>query len=230
MTDNNKAEVVLPQNVTLTQDLGPYMQGQQEKERKLERQVKGVMFLDKLEQDRILKDETPKYEKAIKQAEVISKKVVAAAKRAVADLKKDDRAVELKAAMKEFGIAVTVTPEFKSVDLEVEGVNSINYSWLIRETGERYGGMESDSLELEIPEKMAELLKKYWDARKEAKRAKDAIIAAQEKLNDRANRMADAEGALAIRGMGEDEREEMKSVYEDVKNGIDAGKLIGSGK
>lgn len=232
MTEENKCmQLVIPGAVNMTTDIGPYSQAEAERLRKEERQIDGVMFIDKLEQDKIIKEEVPKYEKAKKQYEALSAKLNARAKKLVMAMKKSDKTADVKDTLSDdFGMAVNFTAEFVGIDLEVEDNNTITYKWLQREVGDTYGGIEGDERTLDLPEDMKPMLAKYWEARKEAKRANDAVVEAQDKLFNRANRAADARGAHAIINMTEAEREEVKRLREAVKNGVTVEKLLTAGK
>ena len=222
---NESVSLVLPQNVNLTQDVGPYSQKQNEIERTQQKQVSAVAFLNKLEQEAILRAQEPVLEKLQKEHASITKKLDRAAAKLVGALKVEDAAKEVKAALLAWGMT--------TVKLGAT-LDKINYDERVLEVSKTCGGTDYEKLNAEedvpfTPE-MVTLVEKREKLDDQIRDVSNVMVEAQAKLKNRANLLADAQGALALKTMSKDEVEQVKDMYDTVKSGITVEKLLGAGK
>ena len=84
---------------------------------------------------------------------------------------------------------------------------------------------------LKFTPEMHTLLNAYRAAKKESERARKAIIEAKAKLSERANRMADAEGALALNTLSNAEKKDAALLLDQLNSGktLDTKKLLAKG-
>jgi hypothetical protein len=225
-------QVIMPAAVTVNNDPGPYNQELQKKVQREQQLVSGAMFIDKVAKEKVKKEQTPIYEKACKQMELLQKKLTAKAKKMVSALKNDQSFQAVKDALSEIGIEVKCSLEFVSVDMQERTSNAVLYKRVVEKISdaERYSDeWKSEDIELDFTDEMKELQTKFWEQYDIASEAKAKIVAAEAMLKDRANRMADIQGLVALKNMSDDDKAlaaEIQSHCEDK----DITKLLSSGK
>jgi len=217
--------------ISLTTDPGPYNKELSEKVQRETQLVSGMMFIDKIEKEKVKKEQTPVYEKATKQMELLLKKINSKAVKLVNDMKDDEIFTSVKIAMSALGIEVRCGVNFCKVDMDERNSNTIVYTRSVTRRGQdRYDyTWSTDERELGFNEELKELQAKYWEQYDIAEEAKDKIIAAETALRDRANRMADAQGLVALNNMTDADRALALRMHQqrDVK---DITKLLGTAK
>lgn len=222
---SESVSLVLPQNVNLTTDLGPRQEQRDAVERTQQKQVSAVAFLNKLEQESILRAQEPVLEKLQKEHGSVTKKLERAAAKLLGTVKVEDEAKEAKAALIAWGMT--------SVKLSAT-LNSINYDERVIEVAKHIGGADYDKLNAEVdvsftPD-MIVLADKRDALEDQIRVVTNVMVEAQAKLKNRANLLADAQGALALKTMSQDEVAQVRDMYDTVKSGITVEKLLGSGK
>ena len=221
----SETALVIPANINLTTDLGPRQEQRDNVERTQQKQVSAVAFLNKLEQESILRAQEPVLEKLQKEHASVTKKLERAAAKVVGGIKVEDEAKEAKAAL----IAWGVTSVKLSATLDV-----INYDERVIEVTKHIGGADYDKLNAEVDisftSDMIILADKRDALEDQIRDVTNIMVEAQAKLKNRANLLADAQGALALKTMSQDEISQVKDMYDTVKSGITVEKLLGTGK
>lgn len=209
-------QLVAPSEVLMKNDPGPYNQKVAEKVQRETQLVSGLMFVDKVEKEKIVKDQTPIYEKAMKQLELIKAKITVQGKKAVSALKNDELFIAAKSALSDIGFEVKYSLQFCHVDMEERNSNRIVYKRKLEKiSGESSyrDTWKSDEIELDFTDAMKTLQTKFWEQYDIAETAKDKIIKAETALRDRANRMADAQGLVALKNMSQEDLALVKEIH-----------------
>ena len=218
--------LVIPTNINLTTDLGPRQEQRDNVDRKQQKQVAAVAFLNKLEQEAIMRAQAPVLKKLQKEHAGVTKKLQRAAAKLVGAVKLEEESKDVKAALLAWGLP--------SVKLGAE-LTIINYDERCLEikktlsSGDRYGATLESEVDVEFTAEMNTLTDKREKLDEQIRDVSNLMIEAQAKLKNRANLLADAQGALALRTMDESEVDDVKAIYDNVKNGITVEKLLGAG-
>jgi hypothetical protein len=221
---SDPVEVKFPAALALTSDPGPVAAARAERAEELTNMAAGVMYLDTRNNREIIKRETRLYEKTSAALERAKERLHAIAKRAVSELKSEGDTAAVVKALRELGFNVRFRPEFKSLDLATEDQASVRYAWVQEDVGGTgwRGTSEGRTLELNMPTDSADALAEYWKQYKEERRCREAIILAEERLRDRSNRLADAQGVIALQSMAPEKLAKVKKAY----SAIDSDKLL----
>lgn len=220
----NTMQLVVPNAININSDVGPWSQKAAELDRKQTKQVAAVAFLNKLEQEAILRAQEPVLEKLNKDHSSVTKKLERAAKKLTGAVKVDEESKDLKAALLAWGLS--------TVKLSV-ALDKINYDERVIEVTKKVGSDSYSTLDTEIDIPFNDDMNKLADTRdgleEKIRDVSNLMVDAQAKLKNRANLLADAQGALALKQMDNTEVEEVKAVYASVKSGITVEKLLGAG-
>jgi hypothetical protein len=230
-SEDKKQEVSPTDVVVLKHGVEDSVQADMKKEQAELKKVRGVMFLDKLNCEKILAEEKPKLAKA----EADRKKYMAMLNKegqaAINKLKFTADVKALRDLLGKFGVKfVKHSIEFVGVDAKKQVVH---YQHKVRQKNpkDRYGDRTLEGAkELPFAAAMKDTAAKLKAAEDEVKRSQQAMTDAQAKLRDRANRMADVEGAMALRAMGAEEQAEVKKLYGDLQGGLSVKQLMAGTK
>jgi hypothetical protein len=235
MSDSDKkqdaAALIVPSKVILQHE-DPASQEAYNAEQKQLRQARAVMLLDKVEQENIIKDAKPRLEDATAEVARLNEKINKAGAKAVSKLKLSEEFADVKKALRAIKInSLECSIAFGGV--EYTGKGRILFSRTVGRKARRdYGStavmVGDDSMPL--TEELQGLVAQLKEAEELRTQLLEAIMDAQTKLRDRANRMSDVEGAIALKNLDEAEAEEVKSVYANLQGGMSAAALLGSGE
>lgn len=232
VTPGMSVQLVTPSEVLMKNDPGPFNQKIAEKVQRETQLVSGLMFVDKIEKEKIVKDQTPIYEKAIKQMELLKAKILIQGKKAVGVLKNDELFVAAKSALSDIGFEVKYSLQFVRLDMDERNSNSIVYTRKLeklRSDSSYRDSWESDEIQLDFTDAMKTLQAKFWEQYDLADNAKDAIIKAETALRDRANRMSDAQGLVALQNMSAEDLEQVAAMHAAREN-VSVPKLLAGKK
>ena len=194
-------------------------------ERKQERQIKAVMLLDDEHQRKLIDEEKPKLEKAEHQRVKLLNRLQKLAEKEVRKLKVSQEFTELKQALKKLNMgSCSFAIGFKGFSVEDE---EIRFEREIKHP-DNYHGISGDDI-LPFTEEMLEVKAQYEELDAECKRAQAIIVEAEAARRDFANRMAKAEGLLALKQMGAEEQEEVQAIYGHMAGNLSAERLLGAG-
>lgn len=190
------------------------------------KKLRGVMVLDKLNQEAIIKRVQPELELVKETIDELSEQLVKLGKREVGDLNLSTEFAAVKKAMRDLKInSLTFSIDFCGLDLVKKG--KIRFRRTIGEKSSPYSRSMSGDDAMPFTPEMSALLTQLNEAQAKQKVLLEQITDAQSKLRDRANRMSDAEGAFALRTMSSDELAEVKDIYGRLESGMTVTALLG---
>jgi len=219
-TTEVKAQALVPTAIDL--NLGANKQ-QYEAEQREGRQLKAVMLLHAEHQKKVIEDERPKLEKAEIARRKTRERLEKMGKAAVRKLKVSEEFADLRKALQALNMgSISYGISYKELDLDSK---EIEFERELKHT-DSYRSITGEDT-MPFTEKMVEELKKYDEAKEEYDRSHNAIVEAETARRDYANRLAEAQGLLALKNMDEDEQQQVQDIYEHMSGGLTASKLLG---
>jgi len=228
-TETTTGQALVPSEILIRHGNDPVTEESIAVEQKQLRTAKAVMFMDKVEQERIIEEAQPRLETAAKVIAAARIKLDKMAKTVVSKLKSSDEFADVRVALRAIKIlGIKCGIEYKGMDMDAKKICFVRGIGDYNQYSSEWDMQGEDSVKF-TQEMLAEF-KIMNAAEKEKKSCEKAILEAQSTLRNRANRMSDVEGAIAIKSMGKAEQEDAKEVYSHLKGGLSVGKLLGSGK
>jgi hypothetical protein len=230
MSDSNveKIELVLPSKMVLAHEGSEFVEAEQKAQSEQLKKAKAVLFLDKVAQEKLIKELEPKIKDA-KEDVTEAKKVIEVLGQEVVD------AIDVKSefdAVKKALRALKITKCSFKVELEHVNIDTsrIHFKRVIvgKEGSSSYSTDELVGEDvLPFTADMKEARKAFLVRQAELDAMEKQYMDAQDALRNRANRMADVEGAMALKGLNEDDRADVKELYKQLATGLSATKLLG---
>lgn len=231
-TSNAVNGIVIPAviNLNTTTDIGPRQEQRDALDRTQAKQVSAVAFLNKLEQEAIIRENEPVLEKLQKEFSALNKKVERQAARVLNAIKVDDDASAVKKALNDWGInGVKIGVELKRVNID-DRVIEVEKSVSVKDESRYNSCINTGVIDVAFDDVLTALADKVDALDKRMKDVQEILVTAHAKLKNRANLLADAQGALALKTMSKAEVEAVRDMYDTVKSGITVEKLLGAGK
>ena len=227
MSDST-VSLVVPSEVVLRHKESEYVEAQSKIETEQLRKAKAVLFLDKVQHEKTIKELEPRREEVTRAMAKADADLQHLGAQAVGDLKPGVEFADVKKALRALKIyAFACHIEFVGTNIEN---NEIEFRRSIND-GEKSSyrvidGCDTLKFTPEMKERKAE-----WKALKlELQDIERKLMEARTALRDRANRMADVEGAIALKNLNDEERVEVKELYTQLATGLNAHKLLGDKK
>jgi hypothetical protein len=222
MSDTN---VTLPNEIILRQGPDKETAELQKQDRSRAELARAVVFIDKTEGEKFLLEARPQHDKLtaklakqLEKLQQMGRRVVATHSPAAAE--------EVKAALKNIGfIGPKVETDFNCLDPENQEIR-VEYKVSIKESTSNYRNSLETASTLTYTDDMIEFQQTMNTLRDEIAALEAKIIEAEYRIRDRANRLADAEGMLAIKHMSDDDKQTVKTLYEQMRSGVSTAKLL----
>lgn len=228
--ENNNNMQIIPANINarIVTEPSQYQQDTDKRDYRDKQTVDAVMYLNKLEQDKIILENRPRREKLEKDLASVFKKLERKAAKLLAGLKVDEEAKELKKALEAWdilGVKFDISQQQLNIDERV-----VEITKKITCKHESYDGLSSEAIDVPFTDEMVKLADQYDKLVDDIRVVTKTLADAEAKLMNRALLRADAHGALAIKRMSTSDIEDVKSVYEKVSSGVTVEKLLGAKK
>lgn len=193
------------------------------------RKARAVLFLDKVQHEKTLKELEPLRVQAEQNIARLQSELNQAGASLVGDLKPSEEFAEVKKALRALRIYDTVF-QIRLVEVEIEnGTVQFTRSLGLKESSYR-SDMISGSDRLKFTPEMKKLRTEWQDEVAKLKSIEQQLVEARTALRDRANRMSDVEGAIALKSLNAEEQVEVKELYTQLATGLNAQKLLGEKK
>jgi len=223
-------QLVVPSEVVLRHRDSEWAEGQAKVETEQLRKAKAVLFLDKVQHEQTLKELEPKLEEVQLEFANMAKKIEKAGAREVGDLKPGEEFAEVKKALRALKIN-DFACRIELVKVDIENSEIVFKRSIGDKESKTYWNRVIDGEDtLKFTAEMKEL-KVQWKALFDQIRdIEQKLLAARSALRDRANRMSDVEGAIALKNLTTEEQVEVKELYSQLATGLNAHKLLGEKK
>jgi hypothetical protein len=221
----SETSLVVPSEITLRHRSDDWTEGQVRAETEQLRKAKAVLFLDKVQHEKTIKELEPKLEDLQLELANVVKAIDKAAASEIGDLKPSEEFADVKKALKALKINnIACTIELVSVSIENAEIVFKRSIGDKERSYNRYVLDGEDTMKFTV--EMKELKGQWKDVTEQIREVERKLLAARTALRDRANRMSDVEGAIALKNLNEDERVEVKELYTQLATGLNAHKLL----
>lgn len=223
-----KVELVLPSKVVLAHEGSEFTEAEQQRQVEQLKKAKAVLFLDKVAQEKLIKELEPKIKDAKEDVAELKRKLELMGQEVVDEIDAKAEFAEVKKALR----ALKITKCSYKVELESVNIDSsrIHFKRIVTGREDDRGGYYQDSLTgkdtLPFCEAMKGARKEYMVRKDELEVMEKQYMDAQDALRNRANRMADVEGAMALKGLNDADKADVKELYRQLATGLSATKLL----
>jgi len=221
--------LVVPSEITLRHRSDDWTEGQVRAETEQLRKAKAVLFLDKVQHEKTIKELEPKLEDLKLELAKVEKAINKAAELEIGDMKLNEEFADVKKALRVLKINKFVCA------IELVSVNTEDAEIVFRrsvgdkESTYRYNVLSGEDT-MKFTFEMKELKGQWKELTNKIQEIERTLLEARTALRDRANRMSDVEGAIALKNLNEDERVEVKELYQQLATGLNAQKLLNEKK